>query len=305
MSSLHPKYFWRWLGRVILERLCGRTSRMSPKGQARLARFIARVLWRFQKRRRAQILELMRACLVGQYSETELLQLRKDAYLNIGYTIAEFLRMGEMEATELEQTVRLEGEEYLRAGLDAGKGVILITAHFGNWELVGARLAHLCAPQELYVIAQPQNDTRLTQLVDQVRARHNVHVIARGSAARESLRVLRAGHVLAILIDIDMKEHGLVVDFLGRPASTTTAPAAFARRTGAMLLPIFDYRQPDGTHIGKFDAPVELQFTGDAERDLRENTQMLNNILSAHIRACPAQWMWGMNRWRSQTGSQS
>jgi KDO2-lipid IV(A) lauroyltransferase len=297
---LKTKYFWRWLGRVCLERLQGRLGGLSRRGQERLARVIARILWLFQRRQRTLMLALMRQALGDKLSESELLELRRAAYLNMARVIVEVLRMPSLSKQQLHELVRLEGEEHLQQALAKGKGVIIITAHFGNWELFGARLVEACGAGRFDVIAQPQRDLQLTRLIDSIRLKHGVKVIARGNAARETLRALKHGEAVGILLDLDMKDKGIFTEFLGRPASTASGPAAFALRTGATVISAFDYRQPEGTHVGCLGAPIEITNTGNWENDLRENTARFTEVIEKHVRARPDHWVWIPDRWRTR-----
>ena len=297
-TTLKPKQSLNWLGRVILQLLCGRVSKLGPRGEAALARLASGVLWCAQRQKRALMLELMRQALGDSYSQAQLQHLCRQAYRQMGLTLTEILRLAETSPAELAQQTPLEGEEHLRQARAAGRGVILITGHFGNWELLGARLAHFCGTDDFYVIGQPQRDQALTRLIDSIRHHHGLQVIPRGSAAREVLRALKKGGVVGILMDVDVKGNGIFVDFLGRPASTTTGPAAYALRTGAAVFLTFDLRQPDGRHVCHV-VPVELTQTGRYEQDLQDNTARFNQLIAAQVQAHPEQWLWLPNRWRS------
>ncbi len=298
---MRPRRFWGWLGRLGLEILCGRIGKLGRRGQERMARLITRLLWLSQRRRREKMLQLMRRAFGEDVSEDQLLRLRRAAYVHMGRTLVEFMRLRSLAPGQISDLVRLEGEENLREALAAGRGVIILTAHFGNWELLGARLAQVCGEGRFHVIAQPQRDERLTRLLDSVRLSHEVNVISRGSAAREVLRILHRGETVGILLDVDMKEQGIFVDFMGRPASTAAGPAAFALHTGAAVVPVFDSRQPDGTHVGRILKPVEVVNTGDVEKDISENTTRFSAIIEAQVKACPEQWIWLPDRWRSSS----
>jgi KDO2-lipid IV(A) lauroyltransferase len=245
------------------------------------------------------LLELYYQALEGDWSEKKLAALLAANYLHMGRTVVEFLRLPALRPEQISAQMRLEGEEQLHQAIAKGKGVIILTAHFGNWELLGARLAQVFGPNKFYVIAQPQRDARLTQLMDKIRAGQGVEVIPRGKAARETLQVLRQGAGVGILLDIDMKERGVFVDFMGQSASTSTSVAAFALRTGAAVLPIFAHRQPDGTHVGKIFPPVTLTRSGDGDQDLYINTAHFSQIIGEQVRARPEQWIWLPDRWRS------
>jgi KDO2-lipid IV(A) lauroyltransferase len=250
------------------------------------------------------MLRLMGRALGDSLPGEELARLRRQAYLHMGRNLVEFMRLRALSPDEVDALVRLEGEEHLRRALAAGQGVIILTAHFGNWELLGARLAQVCGRGKFHVVAQPQRDERLTRLLDSVRQPHGVTVISRGAAAREVLRALRRGEAVGILLDVDMKESGILVDFLGRPASTAAGPAVFALRTGAAVVPVFALRQPDGSHIGRILKPVEIIKRGDAESDIEENTARFSEIIGDWVRAYPEQWIWLPDRWRSAAGAE-
>lgn len=293
------KKFWRWLGRVSLEFLQGRAGRLGPRGRELLARLFAGILRAAQRRKAGLLFSLMAPALAGTGKEQDLPALRRAFYLHMGRTLVEFLRLPSLSLREIGNCLRLEGEGRLREAIAAGKGVIILTAHFGNWELLGARLAQIFGPGKFHVIAQPQPDRRLTRMMDAMRAGQGVQVIPRGKAARETLQALRQGEGVGILLDIDMKQHGIPVDFMGRPASTATSVAAFALRTGAAVVPVFDQRQPDGSHIGRVLPAVNLSRSDNWEQDLKDNTARFSEIIAEQVRACPEQWIWLPNRWRS------
>jgi len=277
-------------------------EKLGDRGQAYLARFSAGALRLAQAKKRELMLDLMYQALGGDLSEKALAELQAGAYRHMGRTVVEFLRLPSLRPEQIAALVRLEGEELLRQAIAHGKGVIILTAHFGNWELLGARLAQVFGPGKFYVIAQPQREARLTQLMDKVRAGKGVQVIPRGKAARETLQVLRQGAGVGILLDIDVKEQGILVDFMGQPAATATSVAAFALRTGAAVVPVFAQRQPDGRHVARVLPEVPLDRSDDMEQDLRSNTARFSAIIGEQVRACPEQWIWLPNRWRSASG---
>jgi Kdo2-lipid IVA lauroyltransferase/acyltransferase len=291
--------FWGRLGLYSLEILQGRVDKLGPKGQEALARVIAEILRTAQRSKRELMLNLYFQALEGDWSKKKLDALHTANYLHMARTIVEFLRLATLRPEQVRAGMTLEGEEHLRQAISDGKGVIILTAHFGNWELLGARLTQVFSPEKFYVIAQPQRDLRLTQLMDKVRAAQGVQVIPRGKAAREALQALRQGAGVGILLDIDMKGSGVLVDFMGEPASTSTSVAAFALRTGAAVLPVFAYRQSNGTHIGKISPPVTLTRSGEGDQDIYINTAHFSQIIGEQVRAYPEQWIWLPDRWRS------
>jgi KDO2-lipid IV(A) lauroyltransferase len=215
-----------------------------------------------------------------------------------GRTLIEFLRMTHWDGKEIERRVQECGLERLDAALAAGRGVILVSAHYGNWELAAARL--VCAGYVVNVVARDADDTATNALLHRIRQTAGYQVIPRQHAARGVLACLRRNEVVVILMDQNTTQGEVYVDFFGRPAATTPAPAILARRTGARLVPGFIRRLADGTHVGEVLEPLEWQPSEDPERDAREITQRLTAHIEAWVRAEPEQWLWVHNRWKHQ-----
>ena len=220
----------------------------------------------------------------------------RQVFRSIGKSLVEFLRLPALSAAEIRDLCQLEGMEHLRAGLAAGRGVLLITAHYGSWELLAARLVVEGIP--LSVVARDADDVATHALINRIRARCGYRVIPRQAAPRGVLEALRRNEVVGILMDQNTTQGGVFVPFFGRAAATATGPAVFALRTGAALLPGFAVRQPDDRHVGRFSPLVSLPRTADREADVRELTARLTALIEAQVRADPTQWFWIHDRWR-------
>ncbi len=216
--------------------------------------------------------------------------------VNFGKSSLEFLRIPAMTMEELRQRVVFLGEEHVRAAFAPGHGVLLITAHFGNWELMGARLA-----REGYPLAAIARDSELpstTAIINRIRESSGLCVFPRGELLA-AIRALKENRMLAILPD-QHDYDGIFVDFFGHPAKTAVGPATIALRTGAMMLPAFTYRQPDDTIHAVFQPPFTARPTGNKDEDVRALTQRLTTIIEDAIRVAPDQWLWFHNRWKSR-----
>ena len=221
---------------------------------------------------------------------------------SLSKTCLEFLKLRWLSEEQLEQLVQLDGAEHLANALRRDKGAILLTAHLGNWELTGARIAQAGFP--ISVIARESDDAATAALVNRLRENHGVRVLRRG-AVRDALRCLRRNEVLGILPDHNISQGGLLVDFFGRPARTAPGPAAYALRTGAAIVPVFSVRQPDGTLKAIFEPPMKLVRTGDRAHDTWVNTQRITKVIERAIRRYPEQWMWIHRRWKSAPPKES
>ena len=222
------------------------------------------------------------------------------AYEHFGRALVEFVRLPQMREA-LPDLVDLRGEEHLRAALARGKGVILLSAHIGCWEYGAARIAQRGFPMN--AIGAEQRDPRITAAIESLRRAGGVKPVGKGMDLRAAITCLKRNEVLAVLLDQDAKEHGIVSPFLGQPASTPLGPIRLAQKIGCAVVPALVARAADGIHItmtleaalqGKDGAPFgdDAQFAADA----------CNAVISRWIREYPGQWMWMYPRWASTLG---
>ena len=185
-------------------------------------------------------------------------------------------------------------KDTLDAALAQGKGVVAVTGHIGNWELLAQAVAQSGYP--ISTVAKPLYDPRLTAWVNTWRTARGLQIIWRGQNPKAMLRVFRQGGILAFLMDQDTKVPGAFVPFFGRPAFTPTAPAILALRTGAPIVVGF-HRRVGSTHTLTIE-PHPFVANGDFEQDMIELTAQLTARLENIIRAAPEQWVWLHKRWR-------
>jgi len=240
----------------------------------------------------------LRLAFGREKSERELAHIAAACYRHLGRCLMEFVRLPAMAAEDIRRVTSYQGREHLDEALARGKGVILLTAHLGNWEMVGARIAADGYP--LHVIARAQRDDRLTEYIRQTREVAGMRVLHREEAVRGSLRALRAGELVGMLLDQNAGSDGVFVEFFGHLASTAPGAAAFALRTGAAVVPTFGWRNADDTHTILADDPLPLIHTGDHKADTVANTARYTKVIEEQIRAHPEQWFWLHKRWKSR-----
>ncbi len=192
-----------------------------------------------------------------------------------------------------------EDRAVLDRALAKGRGVVFVSGHVGNWELLARRVAMAGYPSQS--IAKETSDPRLTALVERFRAEGQVRSIWRGQdgAVRQMLRALKAGEILGLLIDQDTKVQSLFVPFFGALAATPRAAADLVLRTGAAAVVGFCQREADGRYRLHFKE-LEVQATGDKEADATALTAQLTAEIEAAIRRAPEQWVWMHRRWKTR-----
>ncbi|MFQ3610498.1 MAG: lysophospholipid acyltransferase family protein [Fimbriimonadales bacterium] len=219
----------------------------------------------------------------------------KRVFRNFGVALAEFLKAPSLSRADIEKRLQVVGLEHLDSALVQGKGVLLITGHFGNWELMARYLCMLGYP--IWVIARHTEDPATTDLITMVRERSGYKVIMRDHAVRPVLKALRANEIVGILPDQNAGD--LFIEFFGRKAGSVAGPAVFHLRTGAPLVCLFNVRLPGDYHRVEILPPMQFEGTGDLSADSERIMQALNDVLEEYVRRYPDQWLWLHDRWKS------
>jgi KDO2-lipid IV(A) lauroyltransferase len=223
----------------------------------------------------------------------------KGVYGHFGRVLLDILWLAHRDRDVILRQVEVSGAEHVEAALAAGRGVILVTAHFGNWEVHGMAHGWLFGP--IGVIARPLDNPALDARLCDVRRRPGNTVIYKKRALPQVLRLLRDNRAVAILIDQNVQPgDGVFVDFFGRPAATTTVAAALAVKTGCALVPSHTELRDDGRYALVYEPALELPASGDRDADVRLLTQRLSTIIEAWVRRRPEQWLWLHRRWKTQ-----
>ena len=219
---------------------------------------------------------------------------------SLGWMAAEFALMPRYTRQTIEEVVVLDGHENFLAGQRRGKGVLFLTAHLGAWEL--SSYAHALYGYSLHYMARPLDNARLDALVNRYRALSGNQPIFKNESARSMLKILKDAGTIGILADQNtMPQEGVFVDFFGTPACTSAGIARVALHTDAAVVPGYAVWDPGmGKYRLRFEAPLELIRTGDAERDILENTQRFAKVTEEIIRKHPEQWVWVHARWKTR-----
>ncbi len=217
-------------------------------------------------------------------------------FAHFGRLLVAVLRFSTLSRDQMRARVEFEGEDRVRAALAAGRGAIIVTGHFGFWELGG--LAHPLVLPPFSVLARPLDNPRLHQLLEDLRCATGNKVIYKQGALRRVLRALEQNECVAMLID--QHSHGpesVPVEFFGRPAPTTAALATLALRTGAPIVPAVALPLARGRYRMVYEPAIEMPAADSAD-PVRELTQRCADVLEMYVRRYPHLWLWMHRRWR-------
>lgn len=268
--------------------------RIIPGGAAeRFGMFLGRLAFKTSGKYRARTLSNLRMCF-PEMSGEERTTLAVKVFEHFGKTFVRFFREDKLSEEQIIASVELRGEEALKDAFETGKGVLMITAHFGNWE----RMAHVLTLKgyKLSVVARDANALRTTEMVNRMRGKAGLDVFSRGKAAREILRRLADNEAVGILVDQNTRE--ILVPFFGIPAGTNEGPAAIHLRTGSPIMMSFCFEKPDGTYCIELSRLDTGGATGDRKADIERIMTQVNDCIEKYVRAHPEQWLWMHDRWR-------
>ncbi len=218
----------------------------------------------------------------------QLRKISKKVFRNFAKYLADFFRFEKLNRAYIDKNIKLENLHYFDQALTAGKGVIVLTAHLGNWELGGVVLAQLGYP--FWAVALSHKNKKVNDFFVAQRARKGVNVIAMGKAIRSCISEIRNNHMVALVGDRDFTEKGIVIDFFNKPTHFPEGPAALSLMTGASIIPGFMLRNSDDTFTLRIEKPVEFFPTGDKAKDLKNLIKVYNGIFEDYIRRYPDQW---------------
>ncbi len=220
----------------------------------------------------------------------------RGSFMHLGKSLLEIMLM---TPERLDTIADFPGQDNLRTALAAGKGVVYVTGHIGNWELCGGVIARRFP---LSVVAAPIEPAPLNEMLVRLREQTGMKIILRGKpgASRQLIRIFKENRILGLLIDQDTDVEGAFVDFMGRPAWTPTAAASMALKFGAPVVFGYTRRGKDNRHTVIVEGPLKLVRTGDLEQDIVANTALFNRKIEDCIMREPEQWVWMHRRWRRQ-----
>ncbi len=265
-----------------------------------LARNMARLGYLIARKQRKIALDCLNIAFGQEKTKDQIEQIAKDCFTFMAKSGLEIRFLMERPQT-LKARVEIAGKNNLDAALSKGRGAILVSAHFGNFPLMLAKLS--LEGYKISGIMRYMRDTRAEKIFMQKRTQLGIKTIysqPRQLCVEETIKTLRNNELVFIPLDQNFGTGGVFVDFFGRKAATATGPVVLALRTKASILPCFIIRQKDDRHKIVFEQPLILEEAKVSEESIVTNIQRLTNIIESYIRKYPAEWGWIHRRWKSR-----
>jgi KDO2-lipid IV(A) lauroyltransferase len=289
--------FFGWLALII----CSLIVRILPaRCLYAFAKIVADIGFLTIIKHRRIALDSLSIAFGREKSPQELKKIAKDCFAFMAKSGVEMLfLMGKLQL--LKDRVTIQNKHILDEALSRGKGVILVSGHFGNFPLMMLRLRF--EGYSIGGIMRPMRDERVERLFSSTRNKMGVRTIysqPRKACVDTTLKALRNNEIVCIQLDQNFGTGGVFVNFFGQKAATATGPVVFALRTKAALLPCFIVRDENNTHRIIFEPEFNLKHENNFDNTVQVNTQRLTTIIESYIRHYPAHWGWIHRRWKTR-----
>lgn len=262
-----------------------------------IGRQLGRAAFFFNKKRRLIAYANLKAAFAKEKSPKELKAITKRVYQTLVQTFMEILNLTKINRKYVDNYVEVVNMDRIRNAAKSGRGTILLTGHFGDWEL--SSLVSSVEGFPIMVLAREQKMKRLNELLNQLRESNGCKVIRKGISTKNILRALYEQNIVGILSDQDAGKNGMFVDFFGRPASCHSGPFEIAQRTNSLILPNFIVRTKGAHHKLFLEEYIDLKDLSSSKDDIKQGLQEFTSLLESYIRKYPDQWLWLHKRWKS------
>ena len=264
--------------------------------------WFGKLLYHLLRYRRGVVLGNLRRVFGGALPEDEIRRLAQAYYAHYARFPIEFVRLSLMSARRRKAWIRLENTESPIRAHAQGKGLLLLTGHFGNFEVstVGGISQFPQYRGKFYFVRRPLKPRLLNSFVIRRFRRAGFGTLPKRGSLDTILELLAGGAVIVYVFDQHAGEKdGVTVDFFGHPAGTFKSVALLALTTGAPVIPACSWREPDGSHVLRFEEPLPLIQCEDPGEAVRLNTRAYNAALERMLLRHPEQWIWMHRRWKT------
>jgi len=257
-----------------------------------LGRGIGAIVAWFSTERRSIGYANLRAVFCSKKTPAELLPMIKNVYKQMAETLVEILCIMRVDMRYVEKFIEIENSHYFLDANRKGKGVIFLTAHYGNWELSAIVSALKGFP--FLMLVREQKMKRLNALIDRVRASKGTTVIRKGLTTRTIVKALHSGKAVGMIADQSGGPNGIMANFFNRPTSNPYGVYRFAAKTGAVIIPVFMIRKHGPYHKLILEKPIEICEDDDYLPYVNQYNDLLASYVSSHV----DHWLWAHRRWK-------
>ncbi len=294
-----PAIFKDWLTYLPLILLIWLFRILPRQISLKAGEFLSVIIYYLSSRHRKITLDNLKNAYSNGKDEKEIEEIAKNVFRNLGRVTAEFSKLSTYKKDFIDKIIKIEGWENFENAMKKGKGIVFLTGHLGNWELMAYSQSLRGFP--INIIARPLDNHVVERFVQKQRSAAGNKVIAKKSALKDIIYCLKRGEHVGILLDQNVaQQEGIFVDFFGRPACTSFGLAMIALKVDITIIPVFMVYAGNGKYKQLIGSEIEIRKTGDFEDDLAYNTALFTKFIESYIRRYPDQWFWAHRRWKTQ-----
>jgi len=264
-----------------------------------LSKLLAKLLYRLDKKHRhiAKVnLDLAYENTLSDEAKTDII---KATYVNLILVLVDFVRNQGISKEKLLKKVTFHNTEVMEKALAEGEKIILMTAHYGNWELLPLAIAAQYGP--LTGVGRKLDSAHMDKILNKNREQFDIQMLEKKGAMRDMISVLKQNRMLGLLVDQNTSDsEGILVDFFGKKVRHTPSAAILERRFNAVIVPAFITTSHAKQYDITFYDPIYTEKTEDKDKDIRISVQKQAKITEMVIRQKPQEWFWLHKRWKNQ-----
>jgi KDO2-lipid IV(A) lauroyltransferase len=232
-----------------------------------------------------------------EWSQQKIRQTSKRVFQHLGSTLVEICQLATYSKSDVIARVRVEGVPRWRRAIKKKRGLIVVSAHLGNWEF-GMQFMACFAQKPTLGVAKKIHFQPINQWLHNLRTKFGTKIIYKKGALPDMRQTLRKGGIVGLLVDQSKRLEGVEVNFFGHRVPATPAAAFLGMRCNSPILPIFCIREASGQLVIHVDRPINLKWSGDLHAEIQTNTQLITDVVERMIRKYPEQWFWVHKRWK-------
>ncbi|MBB5021211.1 lipid A biosynthesis lauroyl acyltransferase [Desulfurispira natronophila] len=284
---------------ILLKAFTVLVTRLSPSRRDAVLHKLSKLAYRLNIRHRKIIHTNLDFAFGNELNASQKDEITRNVYRNFIFYLAHFVRRSTISQEAIMQEVSFHDENIVYRAKQTGRPLIFITAHYGNWELCGPLIGARYLP--ITAVGKKLKSAAISKQLFENRRLGDVDVLESRGAIKGLMKALKAGRALGLVVDQNTrKKESVVVEFFGRRARHIDSAARLARRTGALIIPVF-IDSDDGTRFHmRFYEPIDTAKSEDAEKDIFDSVQAQASITEAVIRRKPDEYFWFHKRFKAE-----
>ena len=270
----------------------------SRRRAERIAHFFGIILFNVDRKHRKIALDNLTYAFGHEKQFQEIEEIARQVFINLVKIVFEIAWSLHLKESQFTEHFKIDGYHNIKNAYQKGRGVLVLTAHFGNWELLTIIAKMIKFP--INIVVRPLDFKPLDHFIFNLRTRYGGKIIPKERSVHAIIKSLHREEMVALLMDqnVDWYE-GVFVDFMGHRACTSKGLALFALKTEAPVVPVFMIREKSGLRA-EFGPEIVTVKTGDRQKDIETNTQEYNRVIENFVRRYPGQWFWIHQRWKTK-----